>query len=214
METLKLALDKQVAASAAKYSEERRQSYHRGIQAVVESDIASNALQVGDTTLDFTLKNAIGNNVTLSKCLSKGPVVLTWYRGGWCPYCNIALRYLQQCLPDLKELNATLIALTPEISDKSLTTTQKNDLEFEVVTDNNNEVAKAYGLVFKLIPEVAEIYQDAFDLAGYNGNGESELPLAATYVIDRNAEIKYAFLDADYRNRAEPSEVLDTLKSL
>lgn len=214
MSTLKAALEEQKGKSALKYSEEKKQSYKRGIEAVVASNIESTALQVGDRAPNFILKNRFGDDATLKGYLSNGPVILTWYRGGWCPYCNISLRHLQQFLTDFEEHGANLVALTPELPDKSLTTIEHNNIGFEVLTDIDSEVAREYGLVFKLIPEVAEIYQELFDLASYNGNELSELPLAATYVIDREGIVRYAFLDADYRNRAEPSEILETLKSI
>lgn len=214
MGTLKLALEQQVVLSAKKYSEEKQLAYKRGIDAVDESGIVSSALQVGDSAPNFVLKNRFGNDVTLKGYLSKGPVILTWYRGGWCPYCSIALRYLQQVLTQFETMGANLIALSPELPNKSLNTVESNMLDFEVLTDIDAEVAQEYGLVFKLTSEVAEIYQELFNLAGYNGNDHSELPLAATYVIDKSGVIRYAFLDADYRNRAEPADIVEALRSL
>ncbi|WKN45158.1 peroxiredoxin-like family protein [Tunicatimonas pelagia] len=172
------------------------------------------ARQEGDTAVDFTLPNARGQSMSLKEYLQEGPVVLTWYRGGWCPYCNITLRALQQALPEFKAKGANLLALTPELPDKSLSTQEKNELEFEVLTDQANEVVRKYGLVFKLTPEVSELYKKNFSLAEYNGNDSDELPLAATYVIDKQGIIRYAFLDAEYRHRAEPQEIIEVLKSI
>ena len=214
MESLSVALEEQKARSAAKYPEDRKQAYQRGIDAVETSGIVSSAKQVGDLAPNFTLKNGLGNDVSLKDQLRNGPVILTWYRGGWCPYCNLALRYLQGSLSEFEALGANMIALTPELPDNSLSTVEKNHLDFEVLTDIDSEVAREYGLVFKLIPEVADIYQEAFDLAGYNGNDHAELPLAATYLIDQEGVIRWAFLDADYRNRAEPSDIIQALKLL
>ena len=164
-------------------------------------------MQVGDTAPNFTLTNAEGKEVSLKDELKKGSVVLTWYRGGWCPYCNLTLHALQEELSNFKANGAVLVALTPELPDNSLTTSEKNKLEFEVLSDIDNKVAKEYGIVFKLIPEVAKSYNEAFDLKKYNGNESNELPLAATYIIGQDGKIRYAFMDADYRNRAEPSEI-------
>ena len=188
--------------------------FDEGVEDVAQQGLTTSALQKGDQYLDFTLKNAQGTEVQLSEVLAKGPIVLTWYRGGWCPYCNMQLRAFQQILPEIESLGAELVALTPELPDNSLSTQEKNELSFEVLTDEDNTIAKQYGLVFKLTPEVSVYYKDAFDLEVYNGNTTDELPLAATYVIDRDGVIKYAFLDADYRVRAEPSEVLEVLKGL
>ena len=188
--------------------------FDEGVEDVALKGLTASAIKKGDQYLDFSLKNAQGTEVQLSEVLAKGPIVLTWYRGGWCPYCNMQLRAFQQILPEIESLGAELVALTPELPDNSLSTQEKNELSFEVLTDQDNTVAKQYGLVFKLIPEVSVYYKDAFDLEVYNGNTTDELPLAATYVIDRDGVIKYAFLDADYRVRAEPSEVLEVLKRL
>ena len=103
--------------------------------------------------------------------------------------------------------------MTPELPDESISTAEKNDLQFEVLSDIGNKVAHEYGIVFKLTDEVAGMYNDAFDLNKHNGDESNELPLAATYIIDENGEIVYAFLDADYRNRAEPSEITAFLKN-
>lgn len=211
---LQETLDVKKAAFEQRASDEKKKIYAEGIESVVNSGITSTALQVGDKAVDFKLKNEKGESVLLSEELKKGPVILTWYRGGWCPYCNITLHYLQEELPNFKKEGANLLALTPEKPDSSLSTIEKNNLEFEVLSDMNNVVAKQYGIVFKLTPEVAEAYQNSFDLHAYNDSESNELPMAATYVIDKNGIIQYAFLHEDYRNRAEPSEITKALKKL
>ncbi|MDA7537018.1 AhpC/TSA family protein [bacterium] len=160
------------------------------------------------------MKNATGQEVTLADELKKGPVVLTWYRGGWCPYCNIALAAMQAKLPEIKAAGASLIALTPELPNKALTTTEKNKLEFQVLTDLNHGVAKNYGLLFKLTPEVEKLYGNFFDLEEFNGADATTdtLPLAATYIIGQDGTIQWAFVDADYRSRAEPADIVAFLK--
>ena len=197
---------------AAKASDAIKQLYQEGIQAVVDDKITEQAKQVGEFAPNFKLQNALNETVNLKDYLNKGAVILTWYRGGWCPYCNITLRKLQKELPKFKALDATLLALTPELPDKSLSTAEKNALDFEVLSDVGNQVAKAFGIVFELIPEVAKKYQAGFDMHSYNGDTSNELPLAATYVINQEGKIIYAFLDADYRNRAEPLEIMAALR--
>ncbi len=212
--TLKSELDAKKQQFESKASEEKKQIYNEGIEAIIKSGILESAKNTGDAAPDFTLKNALGEEVSLYAYLKQGPVVLMWYRGGWCPYCNITLHRMQQELPNFKSSGANLIALTPELPDKSLTTTEKHQLEFEVLSDVGNIVAKQYGIVFKLTDPVAESYQNGFDLHSYNGDESNELPLAATYVIDTDGIIRYAFLDADYKNRAEPQDIIDALNSL
>jgi len=189
----------------------KKRAYAEGIQAIIDAKVTENALQVGSKAPDFTLKNAIGNKVSLYDELENGPVILMWYRGGWCPYCNLTLRAMEDMLPQYRAGGAQLLALTPESPDKSMSTIEKHELSFEVLTDNDNAVAKTYGVVFQLTDEVKDYYENGFGLSAYNGNDKGELPLAATYVSGTDGIITYAFLDADYRNRAEPIEVLNAL---
>ncbi len=215
-DSLESELMEKQKTSSARSDPEKQRVYAEGIQSVRDSGILQSAIQVGQKAPDFTLKNAQGDTVTLSTELKKGPVVLIWYRGGWCPYCNITLVAMQKILPELKAEGAELIALTPELPDKSLTTAEKNHLSFEVLTDLNHQVAKEYGVAFELTPEVAARYKEHFDLAEFNGQaaGSSMLPLAATYIITGDGMVRYAFLDADYRKRAEPREIVDMLKKI
>lgn len=188
--------------------------YEAGIDSVAHSGVPQNAIQQGQTAPLFALTNATGDTVKLADLLKKGPVILTWYRGGWCPYCNLTLRSLQEHLPDFIERGATLVALTPELPDNSLETKEKNELEFEVLSDVNSEVGKTYGVVYKLTEEVAQYYKKGFDLAKHNGEDSYTLPLAATYVINTDGTVVYAFLHADYRKRAEPQAIINVLDAL
>jgi len=118
---------------------------------------------------------------------------------------------MQSMLPAFKAGGAQLFAITPETPDKSLSTAEKNELQYEILTDKDNTVARNYGVVFKLTEDVKKYYEDGFGLSEYNGNDKGELPLAATYLIGTDGIVTFAFLDADYRNRAEPIEVLNAL---
>jgi peroxiredoxin len=201
-------------ASSKNYLKEKIQTLVNGIVAVKNSGILKKALNVGDKAPDFTLNNALSKSVSLYDELKKGSVVLIWYRGGWCPYCNITLHYLQERLAEFQQAGATLMALTPELPDKSLNTLEKNNLEFTVLSDVGNKIGKEYGVVFELISEVASLYENSFGLVENNGDSSNELPLAATYVIDQNGIIQYAFLDADYRKRAEPDAIITAIHNL
>ncbi len=211
---LDVLLDEVRQASASKFTDEKTKIYADGISSVANSGVLDSALKVGDKAHNFTLKNALNESVTLYNELKNGPVVLTWYRGGWCPYCNITLHALQEKLPEFKKEGATLLALTPELPDNSLSTSEKNNLEFTVLSDLENTIGKAYGVVYTLTDDVATIYNAGFGLNKVNGDISNTLPLAATYIIDTNGIITYAFLDADYTQRAEPLEILSALKQL
>ncbi|SIQ32447.1 peroxiredoxin-like family protein [Maribacter ulvicola] len=200
--------------AAAKFTKEKKQIYAEGISSVSGSGVLENALNKGQKTPNFTLKNALGKWVLLYDELKNGPVVLTWYRGGWCPYCNITLHYLQEKLPQIQKAGATLIALTPELPDNSLSTSEKNNLEFTVLSDVGNVVGKKFGVVYTLTDDVASMYEAGFGLSEVNGDHHNELPLAATYVIDTNAVVQFAFLNADYTERAEVSEIVSVLNTL
>ena len=210
---LKSKLEEQKSTFSRKADDTKKKAYEEGIVFVKESGILQNAKQNGDIAPDFTLNNALGEPVQLSDYLKKGKVVLTWYRGGWCPYCNLTLNALQEELANFKKQGANLIALTPELPDESISTSEKNNLQFEVLSDVGNKVANQYGIVFQLTDVVAEMYNDSFALNKHNGDASNQLPLAATYIIDENGKIIYSFLDADYRNRAEPAELTEFLKT-
>lgn len=212
-------LGAQLTALSAKNKEmmpaEMVQTFVDGIGEVRATGIVESALGIGAKAVDGELPDAKGNRVKLSELWAKGPVVIVWYRGGWCPYCNMQLQAMQGTLPAIKAAGGTLVAITPETPDNSLSTSEKNELEFVVLSDVGNELAKKYGVVFKLPAKVSPLYkQFNIDLAKSNGNDSDELPLAATYVIDTSGEIRYAFLDADYTKRAEPAEVVEALQSL
>lgn len=211
-QTLKSLLDEKKAAFELNADDTKKEIYKKGLDSVAASGILDKALNVGDIAPNFVLNNAMGKPVELYDYLKKGKVILTWYRGGWCPYCNLTLQELQSELPEFEKNGTNLIALTPELPDKSLSTSEKHNLKFEVLSDVGNTVAKQYNIVFKLTDGVAKIYNKSFALNEYNGDETNELPLAVTYIINENHQIIYAFVDADYRNRAEPAELTKILK--
>ena len=198
----------------ARASQEKIDKYEKGIQQVEESGVLESALKTGDTAPNFTLNNHLGEEVELYDILEDKNVVLTWYRGGWCPYCNLTLRYLQNELPEFRQRNAEIVAVSPEQPDNSLSTAEKNNLEFTVLSDIGNEVAQKYGVAYTLPEEIAESYNESFGLNEHNGDNSNVLPIAATYVINQEKEIVHAYLDADYRNRAEPEDILNALDNM
>jgi len=212
--SLQAALDERKNNFNKKADETTKKIYKEGFEDVENSGVLESAKKVGDLAPNFSLKNAIGETVDLKSYLDKGPVVLTWYRGGWCPYCNLTLHSLQEELPNFKAQGANLIALSPELPDESISTSEKHKLEFEVLSDVGNVVGKQYGVVFKLTDDVANIYNQKFDLNGHNGDTSNELPIAATYVINTDGKIVYSFVDFDYRKRAEPSVITKFLEEM
>lgn len=179
-------------------------------------EILGRALQEGDPAPNFRLPNAQGGSIELKALLERGPVVLTFYRGQWCPYCNLELRAYQKLLPQLQALGANLVAVSPQTPDNSLSTVEKNDLAYPVLSDVGLHVARAYGVAFDLPPELVELYQRQWnnDLVRWNGEGGWSLPIPATYVIGQDARIALAHVDPDYRDRLEPEAVVARLRTL
>lgn len=176
---------------------------------------ASDALTVGDRAPDFVLPDAMGGEVRLSDLLDRGPVVLTFYRGAWCPYCNTQLRDYQEALGDLEATGATLVAVSPQTPDGSMTMQEKNELAYPVLSDVGNEVSREYGLVFQVDAETRERYKSVgIDLAAVNGTDAWELPVPATYVIAPDGVIRAAFVEADYTQRASTRDIIDALGSV
>ena len=177
--------------------------------------IEARALQDRAFAPDLTLPDALNRPVSLAALWRKGPLVLIFYRGGWCPYCNLELRAWQQQGSALKALGATLVAVSPQTPDNSLSTAEKNELAFAVLSDSALEAATAFGVAFELPPELIELYgRVGNDLPVLNGNGRWALPLPATYAVDAEGRIVFAHVEADYRRRAEPAEVLAVLEEL
>jgi len=215
MSTLKEELDARRAEFMRTASPEKAIAFQRGVDELAASGIAERTVRVGDQAPDFTLANARGEQVTLSNLLTRGPVVLTFYRGGWCPYCNLQLRAYQRALPEIKAAGAALVAIAPEKPDDTLTTAEKNQLTFEVLSDVDGAVGAAYRLYFELSPELKVLYEaGGNNLAKRNADGKWHLPIPATYVIARGGRVAAAFVDVEYRNRAETADILATLEAL
>ncbi len=212
-------LQSQLDVMSAKYnkmmSPKTNKIFADGIQSLKTSGILEKALKKGDRAPDFELKNAVGKKVKLSGLLKKGPVVLVWYRGGWCPYCNLQLNETQKYLPQIKSLGAALVAITPETPDNSIKMVDKHKLQFEVLSDIDNKVAHRYKIVYQVPdPLNQELKKFKIDIAKHNGNNKNELPLAVTYIINTDGIVSYAFINEDYKKRAEPSELISVLKSM
>jgi peroxiredoxin len=174
-----------------------------------------NALAGGDRAPDFELQNAAGRAVRLSELLTRGPVVLTFYRGAWCPYCNAQLRGLQQALPEIEALGASLVAVSPQLPDGSLELIDEHALTFEVLSDVESRVASEYGILFTLAPvDRALMLQVGTDLPTVNDDESWVLPAPATFVIAGDGTIRHARVDADFTQRPEPAEIVRALQTL
>jgi peroxiredoxin len=182
-------------------------------QALRDSGIKAKALKVGQHAPDVLLPNASGKSIQLSTLWQQGPLILVLYRGGWCPYCNLELRAWQGMLAEVKAKGAQMVAISPQTPDNSLNTQQKNELAFEVLSDSELLASNGFGIAFDMSPELVALYASVgHDLPKTNGNGRWTLPVPATYVIGTDGVIQFAHVDVDYRNRAEPAEILASVK--
>jgi peroxiredoxin len=192
-----------------------RESMRKAEQDLRKLRLAERALGTGNIAIDFTLPNAKGEPVSSEALRKDGPLVLNFYRGSWCPYCNLELKALQDVHAEIRALGASLVAISPQLPDESLSDSEKIQLEFEVLSDVNSVVSDQYGLTFSVAEELRPIYKNwGADVATVNDDPDWKLPLPATYVINQDGRIVHAFTDEDYTARMEPDEVLESLRKL
>jgi peroxiredoxin len=177
--------------------------------------VIANALHVkglskGDRAPDFSLPNAFGKEISLSEALKSGIVIIKFYRGEWCPICNLDLREIQHHLAQIKSLGATLIAISPQMPDEALTAVQKNELDFEVLSDADQQVIKSYKLQF----DPGEDYHKRRDLTKLNGGGLKTLPVPATFIINTYQIIEAAHVEPNYTERMSALEIIKVLEGM
>lgn len=191
------------------------EQFGKHINMLVESGVEKNALKVGDKAPTFTLPDSLGRQVSLSELLLQGPVVVTFYRGEWCPYCNLQLHAYQQILPQIKELGTTLVAISPQTPDHSLSMSEKHELAFPVLSDQGNKVARQFGLVYSIEEQTRALLKSiGSDISVFNGDESWELPVPGTFIIEQDSSIRLAYADADFTHRLEPSTLLAGLRAL
>ncbi|GAK45080.1 putative AhpC/Tsa family protein, selenocysteine-containing oxidoreductase [Tepidicaulis marinus] len=175
--------------------------------------IAARAVAKGKVFPGLTLKNAVGKPVNLGQLYTQSPLIVTFYRGAWCPYCNLELRAYQALLPEIKAAGGQLVAVTPELPDGALSSVERHGLEFEVLSDEGLALAGVLGITFELPAKLAAVYgKIGNDLPKLNGTEDWVLPLPATYVVGTDGRIALANVEVDYRDRMEPRVALDALK--
>jgi peroxiredoxin len=189
---------------------------HRATAELIAAGAAGKALKAGAKAPLFVLKDPDGNDVSSAALLQQGPLVVTFYRGVWCPYCNMDLAALQAILPEIERRGAALVAVSPQTAANSRRAQRDNKLGFPILSDPRNEVAAAFGLRFKLPDYLIDLYKNAFknDLAVVNGDPGWTLPMPARFVIASDGTIRYAEVSADYTRRPEPSELLPVLDGI
>ncbi|MDW3097119.1 MAG: peroxiredoxin-like family protein [Alphaproteobacteria bacterium] len=212
--SLQTLLEETRAGASKRIPEEALAVMRAADEELVAKGVGQDALKVGDTLPDATFTSATGETVQMSSLLANGPLIINFYRGGWCPYCNFELKAYQDLLGDITALGAQLVAVTPEKPDNSLSTSEKNALTFPVLTDNENAFAKALGIAFELPKPLQDLYgKFGMDLPGLNAGSGWSLPIPATFVVDADGKIVLADVDVNYTRRLEPSDALAALKA-
>jgi len=215
MTTLREQTDAKIAAGRKGNPE-----FMKGIDDVIKEAKAfkegSNALKLGDKAPSFTLPNQQGTLVSLDNLLAKGPVIVTFYRGSWCPYCNLQLKALQSRLEQIHGLGAQLVAISPEVPDDSLTENEISEMNFEVLSDQNADVAGQFGVAWK-VPDFVLDHMKVdrhLDIEKINNGNANIMPIPATFVLDKTGTAVWRFVDVDYRVRSEPEDIINELKKL
>lgn len=186
---------------------------HRATAELRASGLAEQALRVGQVAPAFTLGDPNGAAVSSAALLAEGPLVLSFYRGVWCPYCNMELQALQEALPDIRAAGAQLVAISPQNAANSRKSVRQNALDFPILADPGNATAAAFGLRFALPDYLVALYQSLKnDLPGFNGDDSWTLPMPARFVIGQDGVVRYANVEPDYTQRPEISEMLPALR--
>jgi peroxiredoxin len=185
----------------------------RATDELIASGQAGRTLKVGDKAPVFTLNDPEGNPVASAELLSKGPLVISFYRGVWCPYCNMELQALEAALPQYLDLGASLVAISPQIQANSRKSVRQNHLSFPILSDAKSQVAEAFGLRFKLPDYLVDLYKGfGNDLPTFNDDPSWVLPMPGRFVIGQDGLIKYAEVNPDYTQRPEPTDLLPALR--
>ncbi len=189
---------------------------HRATRELVEAGAADRALKVGEQVPEFTLKDPEGNDISCRALLAKGPLIVSFYRGVWCPYCNMDLQALQEALPEYERRGASLVAISPQVTSNGAKSMRDNKLTFPVLSDPGNDVASRFGILYHLPDYLVELYRDTFkiDLPQINGEPSWTLPLPGRFVIAPDRTILYAEVSADYTRRPDPAELLSVLQEV
>ncbi|HET6609482.1 MAG TPA: peroxiredoxin-like family protein [Rhodopila sp.] len=189
------------------------ETMHRATAELIASGAAGRALKAGDKAPAFSLNDPDGKPVSSRDLLAHGPLVVSFYRGVWCPYCNMELQALQETLPEFEKLGASLVAISPQTAANSRKSVRQNELGFPILSDTHNDVAAAFGLRFAMPDYLIDLYKSLKnDLPSFNGDDSWTLPMPGRFVIGQDGIILYAEVNPDYTRRPEPANMLPALR--
>jgi peroxiredoxin len=211
--TIREQSDQIKAASAQRLPGEVVEVFERDSARLLDLGIPADAVKAGDLVEPFTLEDATGTPVGLDDLVADGPAVIVFYRGGWCPYCNAALRtYQRELLPELGAFGARLVAVSPQTPDGSLSTVEKAELEFTVLSDPGSRVADGLGIVFEQAEEVLAAQRKlGLDLAAVNAEGSVNLPRPTVLIVDQDRSVRFVDIQPDFTARTEVPGILTAL---
>ncbi len=213
--SLQTKLDAAWAAFATSESEEVCETMRRADLELAASGVIDRAIKAGERAPDFDLPNVDGRRVRLSQLLVHGPVVVSFYRGGWCPFCSLELEALQTASSRIQAAGATLVAISPQTLDESASMAETNDLDFLILSDHGGLAALDYGIAFDLAPALRPIYARlGFALPERNGVESWRLPMPATFIVGGDGRVVFAHVDSDHRNRLDPDVIVAALGRL
>ncbi|MGB8196212.1 MAG: peroxiredoxin-like family protein [Acidimicrobiales bacterium] len=214
--TIREQSEKMKVAAAERLPADVLEVFDRSIADLVHEGVPSDVVAVGDTLASFTLSDATGAPRTLDEIVQEGPAVIVFYRGGWCPYCNLALRtYQRELLPELQSIGVRLVAISPQTPDQSLSTVEKAELDFTVLSDPGSRVAKSVGIVFQQADDVLEAQRElGLDLAAVNAEASTELPRPTVLIVDQDRVVRFVDVQPDYTARTEVADILAALSEL
>ncbi|MDN3620141.1 peroxiredoxin-like family protein [Polaribacter undariae] len=215
MKNLREQTDAKIAAGR-----KNNPDFMKGVDDIIakakDFEDGKNALKVGEKAPNFSLPNAEGKLTSLDSLLEEGLLVITFYRGDWCPYCNLQLRALQAKLSEIKSLGANLVAISPQVPDDSLTKSEISEMDFIVLSDQDAKVASEYGVAWE-VPEFLAEHMRAdrgLDLEKINNGNGSVLPIPATFILKSDGVVAWNYVNVDYRTRSEPEEIIKALKKM
>jgi len=212
--SLNSLLDQTLAASSERFPPEAVEIMRAADAQIRADEVGRHALKPGDRLPDATLMSATGDRVSLAALNAEGPLIVTFYRGGWCPYCNLELRAYQDKLDQIKSLGGNLVAISPEKPDGALSTSEKNQLEFPVLTDLANRFAVLMGIAYELPVALQNLFSSfGMSLPELNAETGWALPIPATFVVNSNGKIVLADVDPNYTRRLEPDDALAALRA-
>lgn len=209
------ALENTAKQAFASMAPEQAQSIKKAISELQSAQIKQSALKVGECIKSFSLLNIYEEPVRLEELFKGEYLLLNFYRGGWCPFCVLELQAYEGLKEQFAQHGVDIVAISPEVAKYAKESKQEHNLSFEVLCDEDAKLMKSFGIVFSLSPEVKELYNTfGIDLSEQNANEHFELPVPATYVLNKALEVVYAHVEEDYTTRAEPAKVLEAIKAL